>query len=149
MCGFTGFIDFKGNLIDYEKILKQSSSLINFRGPDESKNLILNDLGIYLTFNRLSMIDLTENGSQPMFSFSRDSLILFNGEIYNFSELKKILSTKMDLNDQISDTRIALEYIENYGVNNFLEFCEGMFSIVFINFLLVFHNIFIFQISYS
>ena len=39
----------------------------------------------------------------------------------------------MDLNDQISDTRIALEYIENYGVNNFLEFCEGMFSIVFIN----------------
>ena len=37
MCGFTGFIDFKGNLIDYEKILKQSSNLINFRGPDESK----------------------------------------------------------------------------------------------------------------
>ena len=133
MCGFTGFIDFKGNLIDYEKILKQSSNLINFRGPDESKNLILNELGIYLTFNRLSMIDLTENGSQPMFSFSRDSLILFNGEIYNFSELKKILSTKMYLNDQISDTRIALEYIENYGVNNFLELCEGMFSIVFIN----------------
>ena len=45
MCGFTGFIDFKGNLIDYEKILKQSSNLINFRGPDESKNLILNELG--------------------------------------------------------------------------------------------------------
>ena len=60
MCGFTGFIDFKGNLIDYEKILKQSSNLINFRGPDEGKNLILNELGIYLTFNRLSMIDLTE-----------------------------------------------------------------------------------------
>ena len=48
MCGFTGFIDFKGNLIDYEKILKQSSNLINFRGPDEGKNLILNELGIYL-----------------------------------------------------------------------------------------------------
>ena len=88
MFGFTGFIDFKVNLIDYEKILKQSSNLINFRGPDESKNLILKELGIYLTFNRLSMIDLTENGSQPMFSVSLDSLILFNGEIYNFSKLK-------------------------------------------------------------
>ena len=82
------------------------------------------ELGIYLTFNRLSMIDLTENGSQPMFSFSR-SLILFNGEIYNFSELKKILY-QMDLNDQISDTRIALEYI--VWVNNFLELCGDVFD---------------------
>ena len=133
MCGYTGFIDLNNNFYDYEKILQLSANSINFRGPDENKNLIFKDLGIYLTFNRLSMIDLSNSGSQPMQSFSKKSLILFNGEIYNYKQLKKNLNHKKSFSTENSDTRVALEYIEEYGIDNFLKNSHGMFSIVFID----------------
>ena len=129
MCGFTGFLDVsKKNFIDYQSILNQSSKDIFHRGPDESKNLVLNENGIYLNFQRLSFLDLSENGSQPMFSKSKRYILLFNGEIYNYLELKN----KIPISDN-SDSRILLEYIEFFGISNFLQNVDGMFSIVLID----------------
>lgn len=130
MCGFTGFVDLNNkNYLNYNSILTECSNDISFRGPDESKNLLIYEKGIYLSFQRLSFQDLTKNGSQPMLSESNKYLLLFNGEIYNFRNLQRKLKNQ----NYNSDSRILLEYIELYGISNFIENVDGMFSIVLID----------------
>ena len=86
MCGFF-FI--KKNGIEYNlNILKKYSNLIKHRGPDDDR--IYNDKFIYSRFFRLSILDTSSKASQPMFDVSKRYMLLFNGEIYNFKDLKKI-----------------------------------------------------------
>ena len=64
MCGFTGFIDFNNSNLNYDKILNECSNDIAFRGPDDNKIYSDRGKGIFLSFRRLSFLDLTDNSSQ-------------------------------------------------------------------------------------
>ena len=83
MCGIAEFIDNKSKK-EKEKILKKMTQKIYHRGPD-SEGIYADD-SIGLGFRRLSIIDL-EGGSQPIFNETKDKVIIFNGEIYNFQEI--------------------------------------------------------------
>ena len=86
MCGLAGF---SGKFS--EQSLREASSMIAHRGPDDS-GVYLNELGIGLAFRRLAIIDLSPLGAQPMASANATAVIVFNGEIYNFRELRDDLS---------------------------------------------------------
>ena len=105
------------------------------RGPDSQKqNVIsLKKNRIFLGFQRLSIIDLTPDANQPMFSDSGDSLIMFNGEIYNYLEIKKELQSKGLVFKTTSDTEILLKSIDFWGVEKACKKLNGMWSFAHID----------------
>ena len=129
MCGITGFFNIP-SLENNEEITKLTQ-LISNRGPDENK--FINIKNLYLIFSRLSIIDLSNSAMQPMISKSGKSIIVFNGEIYNFLDIKeKLLKLNIIDNDCFSDTRILLESLEYFGIDILSEL-RGMFSIFYFN----------------
>ncbi len=128
MCGFF----FTRNIPDIKigKFLK----LMKSRGPDSTEELEINN--IKCGFNRLSIINQDNNSNQPMFDISRRYLILFNGELYNYLELKKELKKNFKINfTTTSDTEIVLYSLIYYGKNSVKKF-DGIFSIIFYDKLL-------------
>ena len=124
MCGIAGFIDYSGRLSEdnLDNILLTQHS----RGPENKK---IDQLGenIFFGHNRLKIIDLSDSANQPLFSNSKRLSIVFNGEIYNFFEIKKQLS---EYNFKTkSDTEVILASIELKGIDWFLDIANGMFSI--------------------
>ena len=89
MCGFIGF---SGNLDNKEAILQKMMDRIVHRGPDMGG--MYTDDGIALGFRRLSILDLSDAGAQPMANEDKSVVVVFNGEIYNFQELRKDLLAK-------------------------------------------------------
>ena len=127
MCGINGIFS---NSFSSEE-LRQKISLMNdaiiHRGPDSEG--IYNDKGVALGFRRLSIIDLSQNGDQPMMSSSGRYVIIFNGEIYNFPALKQILVEDFNITFRgTSDTEVFLCLIENYGLKKALGKVQGMFG---------------------
>ena len=120
MCGFVGFID---KIKNKRKIIKNMADIIKHRGPDSSGYYVDNNCA--LGFRRLSIIDIN-NGSQPM--YTKDKVIVFNGEIYNYQELKKELSKKYNFITK-TDTEVILYGYEEYG-EKILNKLRGMFSFV-------------------
>lgn len=125
MCGFVGFID-KNNVKNKKKIIKDMADSIIHRGPDSDG--YFTDENIAMGFRRLSIIDL-KSGSQPIFNQKKDMVITFNGEIYNFKEIKKELEDKGYKFKTKCDTEVILLGYEEYGVK-ILEKLRGMFSFV-------------------
>ena len=125
MCGFVGFID-KNNKKDKKKIIKDMADSIIHRGPDSDG--YFTDEDIAMGFRRLSIIDL-KSGSQPIFNQKKDMVITFNGEIYNFKEIRKDLEDKGYKFKTKCDTEVILLGYEEYGVK-ILEKLRGMFSFV-------------------
>ena len=140
MCGFIGKVSF--NEINSQEVLN-CNNLIECRGPDQKKQLTANakddfntkeDFNLSVVFNRLSIIDLSELASQPMFSKQFNSLILFNGEIFNHEQLRLELEKKgTKFFTDHSDTEVLLNGISLYGVD-FLNKVIGQFAIVFFDF---------------
>lgn len=124
MCGFL-FEYRKKNIKFDRKSFLNSASFIQQRGPDESR--FLNFQNISTMFYRLSIRDLSKNGSQPMWDKTKRFLIVFNGEIYNTSDLKKKLNY-LSLNGS-SDTEILINLYSIYG-KKILNFIDGMYSFV-------------------
>jgi asparagine synthase (glutamine-hydrolysing) len=127
MCGIAGFIDFN-NKSSFE-ILKKCTDSLFHRGPDGSgyEFYQTNEAQIGLGHRRLSIIDLTEGGKQPK-NF-QDLWITFNGEIYNYKEIKAELTDLGHSFESHSDTEVILHAYEQWGkqcVNRFV----GMFSFV-------------------
>ena len=129
MCGFVGVVyddtRSKEHLIDVaDRMLAQ----IKHRGPDSYGIWSNEQGGIVLGHQRLSIIDLSENGNQPMQSKSTRFIISYNGEVYNFKELKKELD---EYNygewDGESDTEIILAAIEHWGIEKAVSKFIGMF----------------------
>jgi asparagine synthase (glutamine-hydrolysing) len=119
MCGILGILNYQSN--DY---FAETLQLISHRGPDSSD--IYRDEKILLGHTRLSILDLSSNSNQPMVDSSGRYLIVFNGEIYNFNELKKTISSKY-LFKTASDTEVLLNlYIERGA--EILEELNGIFS---------------------
>ncbi len=122
MCGITGVIDPKMN--DKEHIIGQMVERILHRGPDQDGFFV--DSYVGLGMRRLSIIDLS-SGKQPIWSFDRKRCIFFNGEIYNYLELRKELSAKGIQFSTHSDTEVILQMYETYGPS-MLPRLRGMFT---------------------
>jgi len=128
MCGFAGFWD----KIDQEHaldLLNQMADQIFHRGPDDEGLWFDEIAGVGLAHRRLSILDLSAAGHQPMESFTRRFVIIFNGEIYNHldirSELNAIWPQKWNGH---SDTETLLSGFETWGVESTIKKCIGMFA---------------------
>ena len=140
MCGFIGKISDK---IDNFEIYKESNEVISCRGPDETKHIFQkidkifpdskNNKNILAFFNRLSIIDLSNQASQPMVSDEYKNLILFNGEIYNHRQLRiDMESNGIKFKSSHSDTETLLNGLSIYGLD-FINKIEGQFAITFLD----------------
>ncbi len=127
MCGLTGY--YTKNNIHEDKIISEMSNALISRGPDAMGYWVDNSIGISLGHRRLSIQDLSENGSQPMFSHTKKNIIVFNGEIYNHISLRKLLAKEYDINwVGNSDTETLINAIELIGIERTLNQLNGMFS---------------------
>jgi asparagine synthase (glutamine-hydrolysing) len=106
MCGFIGIIDFE-KTTDLESNLKQSIDVIKHRGPDNQSILIDKENGVYLGFNRLKIIDLSDQSNQPFKSDDSQIILAFNGELYNYKILRKELRSEYQFKTE-SDTEVLL-----------------------------------------
>ena len=123
MCGFVGFVSKDGNK---KKIIKDMADIIVHRGPDSDGYYV--DNNVALGFRRLSIIDL-DGGSQPIFNEKKDKVIIFNGEIYNYKEIKEDLLEKGHVFSTESDTEVLLHGYEEYK-EKLLNKLRGMFAFV-------------------
>ena len=119
MCGIIGFVSPKG---EKEKIIKKMTDRLIHRGPDEEGFYI--DKDIALGHRRLSIIDL-DNGKQPI--SNKKFVVIFNGEIYNYMELKAELIANNYKFETDSDTEVLLHGYEEWG-NNLPKKLRGMFA---------------------
>ena len=125
MCGISGF--YKKDLTEEEirnKLIKMNESL-KHRGPDNDGIYVDSDIGLGHT--RLSIRELTELGSQPMLNFDKSIVLSFNGEIYNFLNIKNQLETLGAKFRGKSDTEVLLKTYEYWGLDG-LKKLEGMFA---------------------
>jgi len=123
MCGIAGLIDSTGKI--NKKNLENILLTQNSRGP-ENNNIKQLDEYVFFGHNRLKIIDLRDEANQPLESGSGKYTIVFNGEIYNFKEIKKQL---LDYNFKtFSDTEVILASLELKGLDWFLDIANGMFS---------------------
>lgn len=130
MCGFTGFLSKNASLSkgELQKRLSVMLATITHRGPDAGDVWHDPDVACALGHRRLSIIDLSEEGAQPMASQSGRYVIDYNGEVYNFPELRDQLIQKgVDFRGR-SDTEIMLAAIEVWGLNQALQKFNGMFA---------------------
>ncbi len=125
MCGIVGIYNIKKKNV-HRHILKSLVEKIAHRGPD-GKGLYVND-NIGLAHRRLAILDPSDKGSQPMSSRSQKWTVIFNGCIYNFSELKKELRSKGHIFISETDTEVICEGLDAYGTS-FFERLNGMFAI--------------------
>ncbi len=123
MCGIVGIINKTGHRVEYD-LLEKMASTIHYRGPDEDGVMIDGNIGFF--HKRLSIIDIS-TGQQPM-NFD-DFTIVFNGEIYNYIELREDLKKKGHNFITSSDTEVILHLYAEYG-NNFVNLLNGMFAFI-------------------
>ncbi len=126
MCGIAGFYNSKGQDLDWQGCLTRMKDILIHRGPDDSGIWMDRDAGIGLAHRRLSILDLSPEGHQPMFSASGRFAIVFNGEIYNFEAIRNELPHTGWRGH--SDTEVILEAIEHWGLKNAVEKFIGMFA---------------------
>ena len=123
MCGICGFT---GRQADQDKILEKMMTRIHHRGPDGGGTYL--DEQVAMGFRRLSIIDL-DHGSQPMTNETGNLIITFNGEIYNYKEIRKELEAKGHIFANHADTECLVHGYEEYGTD-LLSHLRGMFAFV-------------------
>ncbi len=128
MGGIAGLIKFKG---DAKKNIGLMNDRMLHRGPDDGGIFVSENGEVALGHRRLSIVDLSKNGAQPMVSHSGKNVMVYNGEIYNSREVRKALEDAGFKEDYrgTSDTEILLEAIEHFGAKKALSLCKGMFAI--------------------
>ena len=122
MCGFVGFCS---KDVKDKNVIKEMNNQIIHRGPDSDGYFF--DKDVNFGFRRLSIIDLHE-GSQPILNESGDTAIIFNGEIYNYQELREDLVAKGYKFKTHTDTEVILHGYEEYGEEGILAKLRGMFA---------------------
>jgi len=120
MCGICGFYGFED-----KSLIKRMTDVITHRGPDQSG--IYSDKKISLGHRRLSIIDLSKRGIQPMTNEDGNLVIVYNGEIYNFKEIKTELEKKGHNFKSNTDTEVVVHAYEEYGIKCIEKF-NGMFA---------------------
>lgn len=124
MCGILGRINFNGEEVSKSDLIN-AARLINHRGPDKAAQW--SEKGCGLAHQRLSVIDLTEHGDQPMESKNGRFVCVFNGEIYNFLDLRKEIEADPSRWRSTSDTEVLLEGWALWGVD-ILDKIDGMYA---------------------
>ena len=128
MCGIAGFCN---RPKQWEQDIERMKARMVRRGPDGEGSWISEEKDVVLGHRRLSIMDLSECGAQPMLSHSGRYVISYNGEIYNHKEVEE----KLRADGQLSflrggcDTEVLLEALEAYGVREGIRLCKGMFAI--------------------
>ena len=128
MCGFAGIINNDVKEILSGQVIDEISRSLQHRGPDSKGIYLSDDNFTAMIHQRLSILDLTNNGHQPMPTTCGRYVISFNGEIYNHQNLRK---DKIFFDEKwigSSDTETLLKYFKNYGIEKTLQDIEGMFS---------------------
>ncbi len=125
MCGITGKISFENSNIEYDEIKRMTDSIIH-RGPDDEGHFL--EKNIALGFRRLSIIDL-KLGHQPLSNYDESLWITFNGEIYNYLELKNELIDKGYKFKTNSDTEVIINLYDEYGFSC-VQYLRGMFGLI-------------------
>jgi len=128
MCGFSGFINFNTDYGDPLVLLQRMGDQLTHRGPDDSGVWFDKDCGVGLSHRRLSIVDLSVQGHQPMRSTSGRYVISYNGEIYNYQKLKEELTQAGFGFHGGSDTEVLLVAIEFWGIKKALHKSNGMFA---------------------
>lgn len=131
MCGIAGFCNFHGSVKMQEENLEKMKQRMLHRGPDAGGSYVSGDGKVALGHRRLSIVDLSEAGLQPMKSHSGRYVMVYNGEIYNYKKLSQKLleEKKVDRFRGTSDSEVILEAFEAYGVEETIAQCKGMFAI--------------------
>lgn len=124
MCGFVGFTN---KINDASIVLGKMMDRIRHRGPDSDGKYV--DEQVAMGFRRLSIIDLSDKGSQPIFNEDKSIVITFNGEIYNYQELRAELLEKGHSFYTQTDTEVLVHSYEEWGVD-MLNKLRGMFGFV-------------------
>lgn len=125
MCGIAGIFSFRNDEGVSPALIKKMTDTIQHRGPDGEGIFVSGQIG--LGHRRLAIIDLSENGRQPMASPDGTTQIVFNGEIYNFRELRSELEAKGHRFHTESDTEVILHAYQAYGADCVTHF-NGMFA---------------------
>lgn len=125
MCGIAGVINYKNNSPVLMELIKGMSNELVHRGPDDEEFYIKDTLG--LAFRRLSIIDLA-TGKQPMHNEDKSVWVVFNGEIYNYIELREELKKLGHSFYSKSDTEVIVHLYEEHGPD-FPKYLNGMFAI--------------------
>ncbi|MGD9637667.1 MAG: asparagine synthase (glutamine-hydrolyzing) [Alphaproteobacteria bacterium] len=129
MCGITGFINFKACNKPINETIRITTDTLTHRGPDDSGVWVDEEFGLAFGQRRLSIIDLSPLGHQPMISASSRHIIVFNGEIYNYQDMRSELESEGFVFKGSSDTEVLLEYAEKKGLENALKKASGMFAL--------------------
>lgn len=132
MCGIAGIIDPKRELSEelMARAIAQMTDKLLHRGPDDNGSFFDAERGVGLGFRRLAIQDVSPAGSQPMKSASERYVTIYNGEIYNFRELRRELERAGVRNWRgNSDTEVMLAMFERHGVEETLTHLDGMFAI--------------------
>lgn len=130
MCGIAGFSDSKAHASNSgpKNDLMLARDAIRHRGPDDSGLYVNTGQGVGLAHTRLSILDLSPSGHQPMFSDNGRTVIVFNGEIYNFRELRAEMERRGHVFRSTSDTEVILHLYQEAGVSA-LARLNGIFAL--------------------
>ena len=120
MCGITGYLHFDVEKLSNSGVIKKMTDIISYRGPDSEGYYIHNNLA--LGHRRLSIIDLN-TGDQPMFSDDKTIVLVFNGEIYNYIEIKLELIKYGHTFRTNSDTEVIIKAYQQWGID-----CQNKFN---------------------
>lgn len=127
MCGFVGFTN---KINDASIVLGKMMDRIKHRGPDSDGKYV--DEQIVMGFRRLSIIDLSDQGSQPIFNEDKSLVLTFNGEIYNYKDLREELVASGHKFYTQTDSEVLIHGYEQWG-ENMLDKLRGMFAFVIFN----------------
>lgn len=150
MCGFTGFINFNNQPLN-SHVLKQMTDIQAHRGPDDQGmvgfslfkdpkvNVIDNETSEFshlhagIGFNRLSILDLSKKGHQPMISHCGNYVLAYNGETYNALSFRNELIAKGHPIQSKTDSEVLLYLYIEYGIDRMLELLNGMFAFIIVD----------------
>ncbi|HNP33136.1 MAG TPA: asparagine synthase (glutamine-hydrolyzing) [Flavobacterium sp.] len=153
MCGFTGYFNFDNKNETGNQIIRQMLSIQKHRGPDDSgivaistkeksfENVSISEdinfkspSDLIFGFNRLSILDLSPAGHQPMISPNGNVILMMNGEIYNAFDYKPELEKKGYVFKSTSDTEVVLHLYSEYGMEKMISMLNGMFAMTIYDF---------------
>lgn len=128
MCGIAGFCNRPSH---WQQDIARMQERMTHRGPDAEGVWASETADVVLGHKRLSILDLSESGAQPMTSHSGRYVLSYNGEIYNYKQVEEKLRRDGQLTSLrgSSDTEVLLEALEAYGVKEGISLCKGMFAI--------------------
>ena len=132
MCGIVGIYNYKKVS---RKFMASMSKKINHRGPDSNDIYLEKKNNLGLASLRLAIVDASKKGNQPTHSFSGRFVMVYNGEIYNYLELRSIVEKKFKKQNKkffwknSTDSEVLVNGIEIFGIKKMLRMCEGMFAL--------------------